>query len=189
MVKRKGMSEVEFGKMVDAYEKLVYTICYQFTRNHHTAQDLAQETFLSAYRHLDACPEGNEKPWLARIAANKAKDHLKSAYNRRVTAVDKEKLEVGRGTLFLQEFLPEEIAIGNEKMEYIVSEIEALREPYLKVAKLYFLEEKSVEEIAHLLQRPQKTVHTQIYRTRCMLREKWKEGELSEVVLRGRAPD
>ena len=71
--------------MVREYQGLVYTVCYQLVRDEDTAQDLAQETFLAAWRAADRCPPGFEKQWLARIAANKAKDHLRSAWARKMT--------------------------------------------------------------------------------------------------------
>ena len=90
MVERiaQNMTSDEFSQLVRQYERLVYTICYQFTKDHQLAEDLAQETFLSAYTHRDDCPPGSYKPWLARIATNKAKDYLKSAYHRRVSAAE-----------------------------------------------------------------------------------------------------
>ena len=49
-----NMTSDEFSQLVRQYERLVYTICYQFTKDHQLAEDLAQETFLSAYTHRDA---------------------------------------------------------------------------------------------------------------------------------------
>lgn len=66
------------------YEKLVFTVCYQLVHDYHESQNLTQETFLAAYRHIDTYQGENYKPWLIRIASNKAKDYLKSAYARRV---------------------------------------------------------------------------------------------------------
>ena len=65
--------------MVQKYQALVYTVCHQLVPDVQEAQDLTQETFLAAWRAIDRCPPGFEKQWLARIAANKAKDYLKSA--------------------------------------------------------------------------------------------------------------
>ncbi|NLW78136.1 MAG: sigma-70 family RNA polymerase sigma factor [Ruminococcaceae bacterium] len=170
------MNDRQFGQLVDQYEKLVYTICYQFTRNHHTAQDLAQETFLSAHTHRAACPAGNEKPWLARIATNKAKDFLKSAYNRRVQAADDTTLPETANVLYIRQALPEDLTISDDETARIAGDIRALKEPYHQVAVLYFLEEQTVEEIAHRLERPPKTVHTQLWRARRMLQQKLKGG-------------
>ena len=76
--------EKEFTALMQRYQSYVYTICYRFVLDAAQAEDLAQETFLAAYLHRDRCPAGNEKPWLARIAVNKAKDVLRSGWNRRV---------------------------------------------------------------------------------------------------------
>lgn len=168
------MTEQQFGDLVTQYEKLVYTICYQFTHNHHTAQDLAQETFLSAYSHLDSCPMDNIKPWIARIATNKAKDFLKSAYNRRVLSQDDQTLPEDKGALFMKAEQPEDITMEQEEVRSVAAQIYALKEPYHMVAVMYFLEEKSVEEIALLLKRPPKTVHTQLYRAKNQLQNKLK---------------
>ena len=48
------MTQREFSQFVTQYEKLVFTICYQFVKDYHEAQNLSQETFLSAYRHIDS---------------------------------------------------------------------------------------------------------------------------------------
>lgn len=171
------MTDAQFGEIVTQYEKLVYTICYQFTHNHYTAEDLAQDTFLSAYTHIDSCPLESMKPWLARIATNKAKDYLKSAYNRRVSAVDDESMPKDKGVLFGKDTLPEDVAISREEVSQIEQEIRALKEPYHQVAVRFFLEEKSVEEISKQLGRPSKTIHTQLYRAKRMLQQKLKGGE------------
>ena len=73
------MDPCAFNAMMEQYEKLVYTVCLRLVHDEHLAQDLAQETFLSAWVHRGDCPAGAQKAWLCRIAANKAKDHLKRA--------------------------------------------------------------------------------------------------------------
>ena len=78
------MKDQQFEAIVKQYEKLVFTVCYQLVKDYHEAQNLTQETFLSAYKHIDSYHGDNYKPWLVRIAANKAKDYLKSAYFRKV---------------------------------------------------------------------------------------------------------
>lgn len=175
-----GMTKEQFGVVVEQYQKLVYTICYQMVRDHYEAQNLAQETFLSAYTHIDRCREEDMKPWLCRIAANKAKDHLKSAYVRRVQLVreDEDGQETGPGLASLPdpEGTPDERYLEREGAEAIQEMIRSLHEPYLKVSVLYFLEEKPVEEIAQLLGRPRKTVQTQLYRAKLTLQKMIREG-------------
>ncbi len=168
------MDKQEFSDLVRRYERFVYTICFQFVHSPETAQDLTQETFLSAYLHRDDCRADSYQPWLARIAANKAKDYLKSAYYRRVQASDTEEGPLALAVDLTP--LPEQQALSKEGAEMIRSAVLALKEPYYQVSVLFFLEEKSVEEIAKQLSRPPKTVHTQLYRARQMLQKAIKEG-------------
>ncbi len=171
--RRGTMTQQEFTALISQYEKLVYTICRQFVGDDALAEDLAQETFLSAWMHRDDCPPGSYKPWLARIAANKAKDHLKSAYHRRVHAEEDEKLPILAGADPAQG--PEQQALAKDGAARIEADIRALKEPYHLVSVAYFLEQKPPEQIAQELGRPVKTVHTQLARARRMLQQKLQE--------------
>ncbi|MEG2834248.1 MAG: sigma-70 family RNA polymerase sigma factor [Ruthenibacterium sp.] len=165
-----NLTTEKFSAMVEQYQRLVYTICYQFVKDHALAEDLAQETFLAAYTHRDDCPPDSYKPWLARIAANKAKDYLKCAYRRHVIATEDDEMPTvsfALGTVPL----PEDLTIEKDEANAISTLILALKEPYLKVSTLFFLQQRSVEEIAALLERPPKTVHTQLYRAKTMLQQ------------------
>ena len=157
-----------FDSVVRQYEKLVFTVCYQMVNDYQEAQNLTQETFLSAYLHWESCRPDTAKAWLVRIATNKAKDYLKSAYVRRVEA------DAGQAAGLLSDpsLLPEEDTVIRESVEEISRYIYSLKEPYAKVSILYFLEEKSVEEIAQSLHRPKKTVQTQLYRAKHILQER-----------------
>lgn len=71
-----------FIRLIDAYQNLVFSICLKMTGDYFTAQDLAQETFISAYRHWEDFDGQSEKAWLCRIAGNKCIDYLKEAKRR-----------------------------------------------------------------------------------------------------------
>ncbi|MCI5801098.1 MAG: sigma-70 family RNA polymerase sigma factor [Oscillospiraceae bacterium] len=170
------MTDEKFSDLVTCYEKLVFTVCYQMVRDFGEAQNLTQETFLAAYRHIDDYQGDNYKPWLTRIAANKAKDYLKSAYVRRVQ-LDFDSTEERYIPL---ERSPDEIYVSKEGGEKIAGLIRALKEPYQKVSDLYFLKQKNTDEIAKILKRPKKTVQTQIYRAKIILQQLLKEGSIDE---------
>lgn len=165
------MTDEKFKDLVIQYEKLVFTVCYQLVRDYHESQNLTQETFLAAYRHIDTYQGDNYKPWLIRIASNKAKDYLKSAYARRVQLDDD---SVGEQMIDMRAG-PDDAYIQKETSAAILQAIHNLKEPYQKAVSMYFLEEKSAEEIAEILGRPVKTVQTQIYRGKFLLREMLKE--------------
>lgn len=172
------MTQREFSQFVTQYEKLVFTICYQFVKDYHEAQNLSQETFLSVYRHIDSYQGDNYKPWIARIAANKAKDYLSSAYSRRVMLAASEENSVEDMASVKQvdsSQQPDELYISQESSGQIEEMIRSMKEPYRQVCILKFLEDKDTPEIAALLGRPKKTVETQLYRARTMLQKQIKE--------------
>ena len=165
------MTKEQFSALVVQYERLVYTVCFQLVHNAAAAEDLTQETFLSAYLHRDTMPAGYERQWLGRIAANKAKDHLQSAWNRHVVLPGDEEMPPGLAPP------AEEVALQRSGAADIQAAIEGLREPYGPVCRLCLLEEKSPEEAALALGRPVKTIHTQLSRGKRLLREKLERSE------------
>ena len=159
------MEQKRFEQNFLQYERLIYTICLQMVRDDAQAEDLVQETFLAAWLHRDRCAPGTEKSWLCRIAVNRAKDYLKSAYCRRVSPSQTLPEQPAQGGSLA------ELAEGREMVQRIEGQIDALRSPYREVSALYFLHSYTVPEIARLLQRPDKTVHTQLYRARALLKK------------------
>ena len=60
-----------FDELVVRYRRAVYRLCYRFVGNHEDATDLAQETFLRAYRALSNFKgDSAVGTWLHRIAVN-----------------------------------------------------------------------------------------------------------------------
>ena len=152
--------------MVQDHQALVYTVCHQLVPDVQEAQDLTQETFLAAWRAIDRCPPGHEKQWLARIAANKAKDHLRSAWVRRVNTPGDDVLALEGAPPGCQ---PEQQVLEMLGEEELTRMILALREPYKTPCRLVLLEQHTMAEAAQLCRRPPKTVEAQIYRAKKML--------------------
>lgn len=164
------MTKEEFSALVPQYERLVYTICFQLVRDAGAAEDLTQDTFLSAYIHRDRIPRGYERQWLGRIAANKAKDHLQSAWNRRTVLPGDQELARGLAPP------AEEVALRRSTAAEVREAIGEMKEPYRQVCRLCLLEEHSPEETALALGRPVKTVYTQLSRAKRLLREALERG-------------
>lgn len=169
------MTNAQFATLVEQYQRLVYTVCYQLVQDHQLAEDLTQDTFVSAFTHMDSCPPEHYKPWLARIAANKARDDLKSAWARRVSAPGDEGFPQSPPPGTAAPPGPEDLAVTEDEAAAIRQMVRSLREPYLQVSVMYFLEERSVEEISRALRRPPKTVHTQLFRAKKMLQQQIRE--------------
>ena len=165
------MTTLEFSAMVQKYQSLVYTVCHQLVPDAGDAQDLTQETFLAAWRAIDRCPPGFEKQWLARIAANKAKDYLRSAWVRRVEAPGDDAMPEPRGAPGTDADDPAESVLARAGAAELEQLVRTLREPYGKIAVLYFLEHKESAEIARLVGRPPATVNSQLWRAKLLLRQ------------------
>ncbi len=153
-------------QLIGAYQNLVFSVCVKMTNDYFIAEDLTQETFLSAYKNIDTFDGENEKAWLCRIATNKCLDYCKQAARRMIPAEDEifEKQQAKDG-------LPESSYIEQEAYEQLRARCSQLKSPYDEIALLHFVEEKRAEEIATLKQRNLKTIQTQIYRARAMLRK------------------
>lgn len=164
------MTDAEFTKLVLQYNKLIFTVCQRFVNDYQEAENLTQDTFLTAFRAIDQFVGENYKPWLVRIAINKCKDYLKSAYYRTTQAAEAELLDS-----FPADDPVETRVERNVDIEQIRQACESLPEPYREVALLHFMEDMSFDAIARRLNRPVKTVQTQGYRARDKLKKMLKE--------------
>jgi RNA polymerase sigma-70 factor (ECF subfamily) len=165
----KNKDEV-LAECMESYSGLIFTICYSMTRDHFEAEDLAQDTFISAYKNLEHFDGNNMKAWLTTIAANKCRDYLKNSSRRSIPSPDESFLELKD-----KESLPEEILLREDSEMRMSNICSKLKEPYKSIAMQYFLKNKSAEEIAIETQKNIRTIQTQIYRTKALLRTLWKE--------------
>lgn len=172
MVKQPACSESQLTELIDGYEKLIFSICYKLTGDYFMAEDLTQETFLSAFQKYDTFDGANEKAWICRIATNKSIDFLRGA-NRRNIPTEESFFEMTverRGS-------PEDICIEEEVKMRLTKHCGELKPPYNEVAKAYYLEELSPKEIALRRGQNLKTIQTQIYRAREMLKKIYRKEE------------
>ena len=148
------------------------------TGDYFTAEDLTQETFLSAYKHLEKHPIEAEKAWLCRIASNKCIDYLRAA-DRRAVPTEKEKM-LCRELPDSEEQGPLRQVLNREIMEELQVCCNALSPPYRDVAIAYFLEGKTAKEIADKTRTGINTVKTHIRRAREMLKKTYRKELLRE---------
>lgn len=172
VVNRAVCTENRLAELIDTYDKLVFSICYKLTGDYFTSEDLMQETFLSAFQKYDTFDGVNEKAWICRIATNKSIDYLRSASRRSVPTEDaffEAEVEM-RGS-------PEEICMEEEIRNELIKRCEELRSPYNEVAKDYYVKELSAREIAEKQGQSVKTIQTQIYRARELLKKRYGKEE------------
>lgn len=67
-----------FGQLIDRHASAIINLAYRMVGNQAEAEDLAQETFLAAFKALPAFrADAKFSTWLYRIASNKCKDWLR----------------------------------------------------------------------------------------------------------------
>ena len=129
-------------------------------KNPFDAQDLTQETFLSAYKKLPEFDGTYEKAWISRIATNKCLDYLKNAARRSEPKED----------IYFEEIKDQ------EAKQFVLKICEQIKPPYDKIAREHFYEEKSAREIAEESGKNLKTVQTQIYRAKALIKKQMEGG-------------
>ncbi|MBE5891790.1 MAG: RNA polymerase sigma factor [Lachnospiraceae bacterium] len=163
-------------RLINRYQNLVFSVCLKMTGDYFVAEDLTQETFLAAYKHLDQCSVDAEKAWLCRIASNKCIDYCRAAARRAVPTEDEEihSLELPDKEEPLRQVLNSEI------LEELRSCCNALPPPYREVAIAHFMDGKTAKEIAEGSQAGINTVKTHIRRAREMLKKTYRKELLQE---------
>jgi RNA polymerase sigma-70 factor (ECF subfamily) len=138
-----------YGELVDRYKTALYHHCFAIVRNEDVAEDIAQETFITAYYKLRSYnPQYRLSTWLFKIATNKALNWLKKA--TRETAADDELI----ATIASPHPGPDVQA----EMQELHQAVGKLRPKYRSVISLYYWQGLSYQEIATVLAAPTGTV-------------------------------
>ena len=148
------------------YERRVYAVSVRIVRRHDVADDVAQEAFLRAWQALSSFdlsrPFG---PWICRIAANLAVNHVRSPEAREEGLPEGHGEEPARGDDPLARVLDREAErVLHQALAELPSEQRA-------VLTLRVVEEMSYKEIAEALALPPGTVMSRLARARDKLAE------------------
>lgn len=84
LVRRAQRGDLDaFDQLIQRYQERIYAAIYHMTANHEDAHDLAQETFIKAYRALPSFKgDATFFTWLYRIAVNKTLNFLRQRKHR-----------------------------------------------------------------------------------------------------------
>jgi RNA polymerase sigma-70 factor (ECF subfamily) len=158
-----------FDLLVRKYQHRVVALIGRYVHDWSEAQDVAQDTFLRAYRALgNFRGDAQFSTWLHRIAVNTAKNHL-VAHKRRPPGedIDIEDAEQFESGLRLRDNdTPERELMRHEMEQTVMRAVEALPEELRAAITLREVEGLSYEEIAQQMQCPIGTVRSRIFRAR-----------------------
>ena len=146
-----------FRVLVEREQGVVYRACLRILGRPHDAEDVAQESFVMAYRSLGSYRgDGPLGGWLLRIATRQAYRRL--GQRRDAAELDQE-LPLGAPGSD-----PLAITLAGERQRAVRLAVAALGEPYREVVALRFFGEMSLDEIAASTRRPLNTVKTHLRR-------------------------
>ena len=172
-----GGSQVAFRNLAQKHRSSVYHIISKIIRDHETANDLVQETFMKAFVSLASYrPEYRFSTWLYKIAANCSIDYLRK---KRIQALslDSHPDNAADGRQFEvpdYSYHPGRALERKEQRVGIEEAIASLPDKYREVIIYRHKDDKSYEEIADLLRIPIGTVKARIFRARELLKKKLK---------------
>jgi RNA polymerase sigma factor (sigma-70 family) len=167
-----------FGTLVERYQGVVCAVTYSSTGDRALSEDVAQDTFLAAWRQLDQLREvGRLRAWLCGIARNLARKA------RRKTS--REAL-VEPATEPVSDADPFERVSEHESEALVRSALDRVPEAYREVLVLYYREQRSVREVAAALELSEAAALQRLSRGRQYLAEG--VANLVERSLRGALP-
>jgi RNA polymerase sigma-70 factor (ECF subfamily) len=166
LARARGGSLPAFEEIVKRYQRRVYGVALRIVRRHEVADDVAQEAFMRAHQALSTFDlERPFGPWIARIAANLAINHVRSP-EARETSLPEGHAEVpapGRGAL--------DLVLEREAREVLERALRDLPAEQRAVFALRTFEDLSYREIAEALGISMGTVMSRLSRARERLRE------------------
>jgi len=164
-----------FEELVNRYEKKIFRLTMNITRNREDAEDAMQDAFLKAYSHLDRFHEESRfYTWLVRIAANEALMRLRK---RRPNQLSLDEPIEGEDDLLPQQIedwgpSPEQRFAQTEVRDILRNVIEDLQPDFRVVFLLRDVEGLSTEETAEAVGISEAAVKSRLLRARLKLRQK-----------------
>lgn len=153
---------------MNQYQREIVSFHFRFAGNRQDAEDLAQETFIKAYKKISGLKEqGKEKSWLYAIARNTAIDFFRRNKNKAIALEDTilENIAVATTADFQEGMIKGETTKELQKyVDRLVSEDRA-------IVKLLYYEGFSYKEIAELLKINENTLKSRLHRARKVLLE------------------
>lgn len=167
-----------FGELVRRYQDKIYNLTAKMLGTSEDALDASQEIFIKIFRSLPGFDfRSSFSTWLYRVSTNVCLDLLRRRGREQIN-----NLSPGGGNLPEENIRdnrpgPEEMYLEREKIKELKRAVEALPDSYRVALVLHHYQELSYKQVAEVMDLPENTVATRIYRAKMMLREKLVGGE------------
>ncbi len=172
LILRSQAGDIEaFNELVEQYQRLVYNVAYRMLGDAGIAEDITQDTFLSAYRAIPRFKGSSIKGWLIRIATNRCHDYFRR--NRRSRSVSLENLLMQTDLVDMTDKSesPEDYATRLELGRVLNVGLACLPEEQRLIVILHDVQELSYEEVAEVVGCSLGTVKSRLNRGRNRLKQ------------------
>ena len=160
--------EAAFARLVGRYQDLALRTAFLITNQRQAAEDVAQNAFINAFRHLRSFDlERAFTPWFLAILTNEARMYLRGQRRRPALPLDDDLADPA-----VVEQADELLArlVRNDERARVRAELSALDEPLRSTAVLYYFNDLSIDEIADATGAPPGTVKSRLHSARQRLR-------------------
>lgn len=155
-----------FGELVDRYKHMVFTLACRILRNREDAEEIAQDTFVKAFKSLDTfLGDSKFSTWLYKIAYYHSLDKLK----KKKRAID---------TVSIDLKTPAKLQVMNEvltdleqqdRSRLVKAAIDRLTEEDAAIITLFYFEDLSIREISEIVLLSPQNIKVRLYRGRKQL--------------------
>lgn len=169
VVSAKRGDRVAFTKIVEAYQRPIFSLCYRMLGDAAEAEDAAQEAFIRAFLKLDSYDSARKfSSWLFSIASHYCIDRLRK---RRIQWLSLEALPPWRANISDDKPQPEEALVEVETTQEIRELLSTLPPDYRAAVVLKYWHNMPYEEIAELLNTTVSAIKSRLFRARKMMAE------------------
>ncbi len=157
-----------FEKLYKLTEREVWFTCISFLKDETTAQDIMQETYITAFLKIQSLEKSSQiRSWLNRIAVNKCKNYLKG---KGEIQLDDEIFE-NQAIVDERISIPEEYISDKAKREIILSIMqEVLSDVQYQTVIMHYFNEMTVDEIAEVFECSRGTVLSRLNYSRAKMK-------------------
>ncbi len=171
------MTEDKFLELVHEHKAQIYQHILYLLGNRENAEDITQETFIKAWEHRSELRPKTARAWMLKCAQNLCFNLLKrQKFQVHLTEDDNTDVETALETLMHAHSgrsnpMPDEIVIQQELKDSVHCAIKKLPPDMRTVIIMRELNGMSFKEIAEVLEQPEGTVKSLVFRARKKLRE------------------
>ncbi len=159
-----------FNRLVATHQDAVYGFSLSLTKQPAAADDVTQETFISAFRSVARMRGSNFRAWLLTIARNKAYDHFRRQKRRRESSVDEDD-SMFRERLTSDSPSPADVAMNSELRDALEHCVGALSNEHREVVVLIDVQGASYDTASEVCGVNVGTVKSRLNRARRRVRD------------------